>query len=131
MANNIYLGNPNLKAKNVPIPFTQEQINEYILCKDDPIHFIRNYCRIVSLDQGLINFELFDYQIRFINTIHTSNRVISMQPRQSGKCVFSKTKVKLKQKSTGNIIEVALGEFYAWCRFKEVGTIEDLCGVNN
>lgn len=85
MANTVYLGNPNLKAKNVPIPFTQEQINEYILCKDDPVYFIRNYCKIVSLDHGLINFGLFDYQIRFINAIHTSNRVISMQPRQMGK----------------------------------------------
>lgn len=85
MANTVYLGNPNLKAKNVPIPFTQEQINEYILCKDDPVYFIKNYCKIVSLDRGLIHFGLFDYQIRFINAIHNSNRVISMQPRQMGK----------------------------------------------
>lgn len=85
MANTVYLGNPNLKAKNVPISFSQEQIREYILCKDDPVYFIKNYCKIVSLDHGLVNFGLYDYQIRFIAAIHDNNRVISMQPRQMGK----------------------------------------------
>jgi hypothetical protein len=80
-----YLNNPNLKAKNVPIPYSHEQIEEYLKCKNDPIYFVKNYCKIVSLDHGLITFELYDYQKRFINAIHENNRVISMQPRQSGK----------------------------------------------
>jgi len=80
-----YLNNPNLKAKNVPIPYTKEQVEEYLKCKNDPIYFVKNYCKIVSLDHGLINFELYNYQQRFINAIHENNRVISMQPRQSGK----------------------------------------------
>ena len=32
----IYLGNPNLKRANVPINFTEEQIQEYLKCKADP-----------------------------------------------------------------------------------------------
>lgn len=80
-----YNANPQLKASGVPVQFTQEQVLEYIKCKDDPIYFITKYCRIISLDKGLIGFDLFDYQKRFIESIHKENRVVSMQPRQMGK----------------------------------------------
>ena len=81
----IYNSNINLKAIGVPVNYTEEQLKEYVKCKNDPVYFIKTYCKIVSLDQGLIPFELFSYQINFINTMHNKNRVISMQPRQSGK----------------------------------------------
>ena len=80
-----YNNNINLKNIGVPVQYTPEQIQEYIKCKDDPIYFIENYCKIVSLDLGLIPFILFDYQKRFIDAIHNNNRIVSMQPRQSGK----------------------------------------------
>jgi len=80
-----YNANINLKATNIDIQYTQEQIAEYILCKSNPVHFIKTYCKIISLDDGLIPFNLFDYQIKFIETLHKENRIVSMQPRQSGK----------------------------------------------
>ena len=80
-----YNNNINLKATNNAIQFTEEQVAEYILCKNDPIYFIKKYCKIISLDQGLIDFKLFDYQVRFIEVLHNENRIVSMQPRQSGK----------------------------------------------
>ena len=46
-----YLGNPNLKKVGTEIQFTQEQIEEYLKCKDDPIYFTRNYIKIISLDE--------------------------------------------------------------------------------
>ena len=60
MAENIYLGNPNLKKANTPIEFTQEQIAEFIKCKQDPVYFARNYVKIVSLDEGLVPFKHMD-----------------------------------------------------------------------
>ena len=80
-----YNANPLLKASNVHVPFTQEQVQEYIKCKNDPIYFIKTYVKIISLDHGIIPFSLFDYQVNFIKEIHENNRVISMQPRQHGK----------------------------------------------
>ena len=53
-----YKGNPNLKAENVQIEFTKENIEEYIRCKEDPIYFAKNYIKIVSLDEGLIPFSM-------------------------------------------------------------------------
>lgn len=80
-----YNSNSSLKAANVPVHFTENQIREYVRCQNDPVYFIKTYCKIISLDKGLVPFELFDYQVRFIETIHKENRVVSMQPRQMGK----------------------------------------------
>jgi len=80
-----YNANTSLKAANVSVHFTEDQIKEYIRCANDPVYFIKNYCKIISLDKGLVPFELFEYQVRFIETIHRENRVVSMQPRQMGK----------------------------------------------
>lgn len=85
MGSPFYLSNPRLKAAGVPIPFSPEDLHELIKCKEDPIYFIKKYIKIISLDRGLINFELFDYQIRFIRSVHENRRVLGMFPRQHGK----------------------------------------------
>lgn len=85
MSSNVYLNNPNLKSSGVKLEYTEEQLQEIIRCAKDPIYFIRKYCKIISLDRGLIDFELFEYQERFILEMHNNNRIISMQPRQMGK----------------------------------------------
>ena len=56
MPDNVYLGNPNLKKANTAIEFTQEQILEFVKCKEDPVYFANNYIKIVSLDEGLHSF---------------------------------------------------------------------------
>jgi hypothetical protein len=80
-----YLGNPNLKRANVQVSFTPEQVEEYVKCSQDPIYFIKNYVKIVSLDQGLINFNMFDFQELFVNTINDNRFTIGKMPRQCGK----------------------------------------------
>lgn len=85
MAGSFYNANPLLKSAGVPIEFTPHQLDEYVKCKQDPIYFISNYCKIISLDRGLIPFELFPYQERFIRSLHENRMVISMQSRQMGK----------------------------------------------
>ena len=39
MNDNVYLGNPNLKKANTPINFTQDQLLEFVRCKEDPVYF--------------------------------------------------------------------------------------------
>ena len=103
MASLTYNSNPNLKTIGVPVDYTEHRVQEYIKCKADPIYFIKTYIKIITLDYGLVPFELFDYQIDFINTIHNNSRSIGMFPRQHGKtttvaaylvwyCVFNKSK---------------------------------------
>ena len=57
---NKYLGNANLKSAGVNINFSPEQIEEYMKCANDPLFFISNYVKIVSLDKGLVPFEPYD-----------------------------------------------------------------------
>ena len=81
----VYLGNPNLKKANTPIEFTQEQIEEYIKCKNDPVYFARNYVKIVTLDHGLQPFKTYDFQEELINNFHNHRFNICKMPRQTGK----------------------------------------------
>ena len=65
MNDNVYLGNPNLKKANTPINFTQDQILEFVRCKEDPVYFAKKYIKIVSLDSGLVPFNLYDFQMGY------------------------------------------------------------------
>ena len=80
-----YLGNPNLKKVNTPVEFTKEQIREYQKCSKDPLYFMLNYVQIVSLDEGLVPFNMYDFQKHIVRTIHDNRFTICKLPRQSGK----------------------------------------------
>ncbi|QPB07983.1 terminase large subunit [Synechococcus phage S-H38] len=82
---NIYLGNPNLKKANVSQEFTQEQVEEFIKCSQDPIHFAREHIKIVSLDEGLVPFDMYDFQEDLIDRFHNNRFNIAKLPRQTGK----------------------------------------------
>ncbi len=85
MSDNVYLGNPNLKKANTAIEFSQEQILEYVKCKNDPVYFSQNYVKIVSLDEGLVPFRPYDFQEKLINNFHENRFNICKMPRQTGK----------------------------------------------
>jgi len=80
-----YLGNPNLKKANVTQEWTQEEVAEYTKCMKDPLYFIQSYIKIVSLDEGLVPFKLYDFQKEMIGTFHNNRFTICKLPRQSGK----------------------------------------------
>ena len=85
MANDVYLGNPLLKKANTAIEFTEEQIQEYLKCREDPIYFARNYVQIVTLDHGLQPFKTYDFQEKLIDRFHNNRFNICKMPRQTGK----------------------------------------------
>jgi len=81
----IYLGNPNLKKANTPVEFNAKQVQEFIKCKKDPIYFAKNYIKIVSLDEGLVHFKMWDFQEELIKNFHENRFNICKMPRQTGK----------------------------------------------
>ena len=85
MTDSVYLGNPNLKKANVQQEWTKEELEEYTRCMKDPIYFIQNYIKIVSLDEGLVPFSLYDFQKEMVGTFHNNRFTICKLPRQSGK----------------------------------------------
>ena len=85
MADATYLGNPNLKRANVQQNWTKKQLLEYTKCMEDPLYFIQNYVKIVSLDEGLIPFKMYPFQKEMVGTFHSNRFTICKLPRQSGK----------------------------------------------
>ena len=85
MSNEIYLGNPNLKKAGTQIQFTKKQINEWVKCKQDPIYFATNYIKIISLDEGLVPFNMYDFQKDILRDFHNNRFNIAKLPRQTGK----------------------------------------------
>ena len=85
----IYLGNPNLKKANVQQEFTAEQILEFQKCAADPVYFAKTYMKIVSLDEGLVQFKPYDFQEKLIKNFHENRFNICKMPRQTGKSTTS------------------------------------------
>ena len=85
MASETYLGNPNLKNVGQNVEWTEETLQEYVKCKDDPLHFVENYVKIIHVDQGLVPFEMYPYQREMIHKFNDNRFVICKMPRQTGK----------------------------------------------
>ena len=81
----IYLGNPLLKKAGVEQQFTPEQVDEFIKCKEDPVYFTKRYIQIVNVDEGLVPFNMWDFQEDLIRKFHKYRFNIAKLPRQTGK----------------------------------------------
>ena len=126
-----YNGNPNLPKANTQHNWTAEMINEYIKCKADPVYFAETYFKIVHVDKGLIPFKLYEYQKEAIRLSSLNRKFVMNASRQCGKCVSINTLVKLRNRKSGEVMEITIGDFMK-LRLKEVygrtyeGTEEDL-----
>jgi len=80
-----YLGNPNLKKAHTPSRFTKKQVQEVMKCLESPKYFIETYLKIVTIDKGLVPFEMYDFQRKMVDTFHDNRFTICKLPRQSGK----------------------------------------------
>ena len=77
-----YLGNPLLKKANTQVELTEEQLTEFVKCIDDPIYFAKNYIKIVTLDDGLVNFEPYQFQEEMLSNFHKKRFNVCKLPRQ-------------------------------------------------
>ena len=80
-----YRDNPLLKKSGVQVEYTQEQIDEYVKCSEDPIYFAKKYIKIVNVDEGLINFNMWPFQEEMLHLFVNNRFVITKCPRQVGK----------------------------------------------
>ena len=84
-----YLGNSKLKKPGIEIEYSQEQLIEITKCIKDPVHFIKNYVKIVNVDKGLISFDMWPFQEEMIRGFHSNRFSICKMPRQIGKTTTS------------------------------------------
>ena len=84
-SNQIYLGNARLKKAGIAIDYTEEQIQELVKCSKDINYFCKNYMKIVSVDEGVVPLELYDFQKDIMRSVVENRFSICKMPRQSGK----------------------------------------------
>jgi hypothetical protein len=87
--NESYLGNINVKRDGVQHNFTEEEIKEYIRCSKDPVYFCKKYLKVISLDEGLVPFNLYPYQEKMFDHFNNNRFSIVLACRQSGKSISS------------------------------------------
>lgn len=108
-------GNKNLRAKNQELSYTKEMLEEYIKCAEDICYFAEKYFYIVTIDFGKMLIPLRDYQKKVLKICkeppEDRRNIIVLASRQIGKCCFSNTKIKIRNKKTGVIEEVTIGDF--------------------
>ena len=80
-----YNGNILLKRANQDIEWTPELVAEWIKCSQDPLYFIRNYMKIITLDNGLQLFDLYPYQEKMIKSFVEERNTVVTTARQAGK----------------------------------------------
>lgn len=106
--------NVNVKKGNsTSVEMTNEQIREFARCAKDPIHFIQNYVYVRHPVKGRTLFNLYDYQVELINAYHDNKDVITLFPRQSGKCCEASTQLTtLQTKHTSTFRKFILKLFF-------------------
>lgn len=82
MSEKYYMGNPLLKRANTPNEFTQEQLIELARCAADPVYFAKKYIKIVNIDDGLVQFDMWPFQEKMLRTFHENRFSICKLPRQ-------------------------------------------------
>ena len=107
-----YLGNPLLKGAGVELSFTPDQVTEWIKCAEDPIYFIENYVKIVTLDDGLKLMELYEFQKDIVRSLWKNRKTVGVCARQMGKCVEKGAKYTVRNKRTGEVYELTAEEFH-------------------
>ena len=117
-----YNGNALVKKAGIEHEFTPEQVKELIKCSNDIVYFVANYCKIITLDDGLQLFKPFEFQERMLKVFDENRFVINLLPRQMGKCVHGDTIIKVRNKKTGEIVEMKISEFHSMINTTGRGT---------
>ena len=107
-----YMNLPNLKRANQPINWTEEMKREWVRCRDDILYFAENYCSIIHIDWGIIKIQLRDYQRDMLKIMFENRMSMHNLSRQLGKCVSSDTRINIRNKQTGEIMNLTVKEFH-------------------
>ena len=100
-----------VKRPNIELEYTNEDILELEKCSNDINQFLK-YVKIINPDRGEEYFQPYNYQKKLLKALSEERFVISLQSRQSGKCVSSETITNIRNKRTGQIEEISIENFF-------------------
>lgn len=114
----------DLRAANIPFKMSEEELEEYQKCYDDPVYYAENYAKFMT-DHGLSTVNLRDYQRNVISTVTAEDydpeddlilpvnrNVVWMSARQSGKCHFYLSKINEIPLPGSHPNEISIGDKY-------------------
>ena len=84
-----YQYNSLVKKDGVIQDWNKEDILEYKKCMGDAAYFAEKYVKIISLDRGLVPFNLYPYQRRMFQYFNNNRFNVVLACRQSGKSISS------------------------------------------
>ena len=76
------------------------------------MHFLLNYFYIIHPTKGREIIKPFPYQLGLLDAMSKHRFSINLLSRQLGKCVCYDTYVKVRNKKTGEIMEIQIGDFF-------------------
>jgi len=103
-----------LRAENVSYDYTNEEVEEFDKCLNDPVYFIEKYCKFMT-DFGYRPVKLRTFQKKLIRIICSQKsgtlnnqeillpehrNIIWMAARQSGKCLNFNQLIDIKEKDS-------------------------------
>ena len=110
--NQAYLRNKKLPRSDTDFKFTPAMVAEMEKCREDILHFATNYFYITNIDEGVQKIKLYPAQKRILKALQKNRFVVLSAARQSGKCFGANTLLKLRNKKTGEILEITANDFW-------------------
>lgn len=106
-----YNGIRTLKKAHTEVPKNDIHKNEIDKCKKDFKYFRKYYC-FITTKTGLARPEPRHYQEELEDELLTLEDLVVLFPRQSGKCLEYNTNINIKNKKTGEVMEMTIGIFH-------------------
>ena len=86
IANPFYENNTSILKGDLVFERTEEEIKEWLKCKNDILYFANTYCKLMT-PEGVQHIQLRDYQKKYLRHLEQNRLSIYLSCRQSGKCL--------------------------------------------
>jgi hypothetical protein len=107
-----YKGNKKVPKSEAQFEWTPKMIQELRKCKEDIVYFAENYFYIVNLDRGKEVIKLYTRQRQILKSLVKERFLALLSSRQFGKCFCINTLLKIRNKKTGKIEEISVGDLF-------------------
>lgn len=95
IANPFYENNTKLLKGDLVFERTEDEIAEWLRCKNDIIYFVEKYCQLMT-PEGIKHVKLRDYQKNYLRHLEKHRLSIYLACRQCGKCYVLTTNILCK-----------------------------------
>ena len=88
VANPFYENNTKLLKGDLVFQRSENEIKEWMKCKNDIIYFVEKYCKLMT-PEGIQHVTLRDYQVDYLRHLEKNRLSIMLSARQAGKTTTS------------------------------------------